>query len=78
MLVTRDLFAAQIFGAFDIGARDEIVSVAAGKSRDDFEIVAGADGGQSRAAAAAAELNVPGCEARNQSRRAAQINLFDL
>src|SRR5581483_11106947 len=45
----RDFFAAQFFSALDIGPGDKVVSVASGKSGDDLEIVAGADGGQSRA-----------------------------
>ena len=74
----RDFFAAQLFRAFDVGPRDEIVGVAAGKGRDDFEIVTGGDGRQGRTATAAAELDIAGGKSRDEGRRAAQINLLDL
>ena len=39
-----DFFAAQLLGAFDVRAGDEIIGIAAGKRRDDLEIMSGADG----------------------------------
>src|SRR4029077_1896283 len=56
----------------------EVVGIAAGKRRDDFEIMAGANGRQSRAAAAASELNVPGCHSGNEQRRAPHVYLLGL
>ena len=76
--VERNFFTAQIFRALDVGPGDEVIAVAAGKSRDDFEIMARADRRQRRAAAAAAELDVPGCHTGDEQRRAAYINLVGL
>ena len=76
--VERNFFAAQVFRALDIGPGDEVIAVAAGKSRDNFEIMAGADGRQRRAAAAAAELDIAGRHTGDEQRRAAYIYLVGL
>jgi hypothetical protein len=76
--VESNFFTAQIFRALDVWPGDEVIAVAAGKGRDNFEIMAGTHGRQRRAAAAAAELNVPGCHTGDEKRRAAYINLVGL
>src|SRR5437016_2634112 len=73
-----NFLTAQIFRALDVGPGDEVIAVAAGKRRDNFKIMAGANGRQRRAAAAAAELNVPRRHTRDQQRRAAHIHLVSL
>jgi hypothetical protein len=65
MLMKGDFFTPQIFRALDVWPGDEVVGIAARKSRDNFEIMAGANSRQGRAAAAATELNVPRCHSGN-------------
>ena len=67
-------FAAQILSAFDVGPRYEIVSIAAGKSGHDFQIMTAAIAASIALPPVRPTLNVTRRETGHQGGRAAQIN----